>query len=101
MIPHLTCHISALSLTLNRQSPSSPTTTHSPRHTHPHFLPSHTHPPTLLLTRFPPFDDEEPPLDYADNILDVEPLEAIHMDLDQEDDAAVFDWFYDHKPLLG
>lgn len=24
--------------------------------------------------RFPPFDDEEPPLDYADNILDVEPL---------------------------
>lgn len=51
--------------------------------------------------RFPPFDDEEPPLDYADNILDVEPLEAIHMDLDQEDDAAVFEWFYDHKPLLG
>jgi hypothetical protein len=26
--------------------------------------------------RFPPFDDEEPPLDYADNILDVEPLEV-------------------------
>ena len=24
--------------------------------------------------RFPPFDDEEPPLDYADNVLDVEPL---------------------------
>lgn len=23
------------------------------------------------------------------------------MDLDQEDDAAVFEWFYDHKPLLG
>ena len=21
--------------------------------------------------RFPPFDDEEPPLDYADNVLDV------------------------------
>ena len=51
--------------------------------------------------RFPPFDDEEPPLDYADNILDVEPLEPIHMDLDPEDDAAVYDWFYDHKPLLG
>lgn len=51
--------------------------------------------------RFPPFDDEEPPLDYADNVLDVEPLEPIHMDLDPEDDAAVFDWFYDHKPLLG
>jgi len=24
--------------------------------------------------RFPPFDDEEPPLDYGDNILGVEPL---------------------------
>jgi len=31
--------------------------------------------------RFPPFDDEEPPLDYGDNILDVEPLEAINMEL--------------------
>lgn len=50
--------------------------------------------------RFPPFDDEEPPLDYADNILDVEPLEPINMDLDPEDDEAVIDWFYDHKPLL-
>ncbi len=27
--------------------------------------------------RFPPFDDEEPPLDYASNILDVEPLEPV------------------------
>lgn len=26
--------------------------------------------------RFPPFDDEEPPLDYADNILEVDPLEV-------------------------
>jgi len=49
--------------------------------------------------RFPPFDDEEPPLDYGDNILDVEPLEAINMELDPEDDAAVYDWFYDAKPL--
>lgn len=49
--------------------------------------------------RFPPFDDEEPPLDYADNILDVEPLEAIQMELDPQDDAAVADWFYDSKPL--
>lgn len=37
--------------------------------------------------RFPPFDDEEPPLDYADNILDVEPLEAIQLELDPEEDA--------------
>jgi hypothetical protein len=26
--------------------------------------------------RFPPFDDEEPPLDYADNLLEVDPLEV-------------------------
>ena len=49
--------------------------------------------------RFPPFDDEEPPLDYGDNILQVEPLEAIQMELDEEEDNAVFDWFYDHEPL--
>lgn len=49
--------------------------------------------------RFPPFDDEEPPLDYADNILDVEPLEPIKMDMDEDEDKAVKDWFYDHKPL--
>jgi pre-mRNA-processing factor 8 len=24
--------------------------------------------------RFPPFDDEEPPLDYGSNVLNVEPL---------------------------
>ncbi len=51
--------------------------------------------------RFPPFDDEEPPLDYTDNILDVEPLEAIQMELDEEEDAPVYEWFYDHKPLVG
>lgn len=49
--------------------------------------------------RFPPFDDEEPPLDYGDNILDVEPLEAIQMELDADEDAAVRDWLYDQKPL--
>jgi pre-mRNA-processing factor 8 len=51
--------------------------------------------------RFPPFDDEEPPLDYADNLLDVEPLEAIRLELDEEDDEAVAGWFYDHRPLDG
>ena len=35
--------------------------------------------------RFPPFDDEEPPLDYADNLLDVEPLEAVEMELDPDE----------------
>ncbi|KAJ1906844.1 Pre-mRNA-processing-splicing factor 8 [Coemansia sp. IMI 209127] len=49
--------------------------------------------------RFPPFDDEEPPLDYGDNLLDVEPLEAIQMELDEDEDAPVFDWLYDSKPL--
>ncbi len=39
--------------------------------------------------RFPPFDDEEPPLDYADNILDVDPLEAIELELDEEEDGPV------------
>lgn len=51
--------------------------------------------------RFPPFDDEEPPLDYADNVLDVEPLEAIQIELDPEEDAAIAKWFYDHKPLIN
>ncbi|KAI9583820.1 pre-mRNA-processing-splicing factor 8 [Glossina fuscipes] len=51
--------------------------------------------------RFPPFDDEEPPLDYADNVLDVEPLEAIQIELDTEEDGAVYKWFYDHRPLVG
>lgn len=51
--------------------------------------------------RFPPFDDEEPPLDYADNVLDVEPLEAIQIELDTEEDKSVVDWFYEHKPLVG
>lgn len=49
--------------------------------------------------RFPPFDDEEPPLDYADNILDVDPLEAIELELDPDEDGAVYEWFYDSKPL--
>ncbi|WVN88199.1 pre-mRNA-processing-splicing factor 8 [Cryptococcus depauperatus CBS 7841] len=50
--------------------------------------------------RFPPFDDEEPPMDYGDNVLDVEPLEAIQLELDEEDDEAILDWFYDPKPLI-
>lgn len=50
--------------------------------------------------RFPPFDDEEPPLDYGDNVLDVEPLEAIQLEFDEEEDSAIIDWFYDPKPLM-
>ncbi|KAJ3560503.1 hypothetical protein NP233_g10794 [Leucocoprinus birnbaumii] len=54
----------------------------------------------LNFSLFPPFDDEEPPLDYGDNVLDVEPLEAIQLDLDEEEDSAIIDWFYDAKPLI-
>lgn len=50
--------------------------------------------------RFPPFDDEEPPLSWSENIEDVEPLEPIQMELDQVDDESVIDWFYEHRPLL-
>ena len=49
--------------------------------------------------KFPAFDDEEPPLDYGDNVLTVEPLEPIQMELDEDEDNSVFDWFYDHQPL--
>ena len=49
--------------------------------------------------RFPPFDDEEPPLDFGDNLQDVEPLEAIELDLDPEDDSAIIDFLYSSKPL--
>lgn len=49
--------------------------------------------------RFPPFDDEEPPLDYATNILELDPQEPIQMELDEEEET-VRDWFYDDKPLL-
>ncbi|CAD0051953.1 unnamed protein product [Aureobasidium pullulans] len=45
--------------------------------------------------RFPPFDDEEPPLSWSENIEDVEPLEPIQLELDEEDDAAIYEWFYD------
>jgi pre-mRNA-processing factor 8 len=50
--------------------------------------------------RFPPFDDEEPPLSWSENIEDVEPLEPIQMELDESEDGPVFEWFYDHRPLL-
>ena len=50
--------------------------------------------------RFPPFDPEEPPLDYGENILNASPdIESIQMELDETEDSAVFDFFYDFKPL--
>lgn len=50
--------------------------------------------------RFPPFDDEEPPLSWSENIEDVEPLEPIQMELSEDEDEAIYEWFYDHRPLL-
>jgi pre-mRNA-processing factor 8 len=50
--------------------------------------------------RFPPFDDEEPPLSWSENIEDVEPLEPIQMELDENEDGPIYEWFYDHRPLL-
>ena len=50
--------------------------------------------------RFPPFDDEEPPLNWSENIEDVEPSEPIQLELDEEEDSAVYEWFYEHRPLL-
>ena len=46
--------------------------------------------------RYPPFDDEEPPIDYGDNILPVEPDAPIQMQLDKNEDDAVIDFFYKH-----
>ncbi|KAG7660465.1 uncharacterized protein J8A68_006022 [[Candida] subhashii] len=48
--------------------------------------------------RFPPFDDEEPPLDWSENLEDVEPLPAIRSEI--ESDEVVGDWIYDEKPLV-
>lgn len=45
--------------------------------------------------RFPPFDVEEPPIEYGENLLDLEPLEPIQLELDEEEDSAVYNWFYD------
>lgn len=50
--------------------------------------------------RFPPFDDEEPPLSWSENIEDVEPLEPIQMELDESEDGPVYEWFYEQRPLL-
>lgn len=49
--------------------------------------------------RFPPFDDEEPPLDWQQNLADIEPPEPIMLELDEEEFGPVVDWLYDPKPL--
>ncbi|GME84368.1 unnamed protein product [Ambrosiozyma monospora] len=49
--------------------------------------------------RFPPFDDEEPPLDYSEQIEELEPMDPIQLEFDLED-SAISEWFYDSKPLI-
>lgn len=50
--------------------------------------------------RFPPFDDEEPPLDYTDHLLLVEPGEAVQLDLTEDNQySLISDWFYENQPL--
>ncbi|ODV85641.1 hypothetical protein CANARDRAFT_28399 [[Candida] arabinofermentans NRRL YB-2248] len=50
--------------------------------------------------KFPPFDDEEPPVNYSENIEDIEPLDPIQIELDDIEDSAVAEWLYDEKPLV-
>lgn len=51
--------------------------------------------------RFPPFDDDEPPIDWSENIEDVTPPEAIQLDTEENPDfEAIAEWLYDEKPLL-
>ena len=49
--------------------------------------------------RFPPFDDEEPPLDWLENLDDTELVDAIRLK-EIEDDDELRDWFYDTRPLV-
>ena len=50
--------------------------------------------------RFPPFDDEEMPTDYVSMIDGIEPSESVKLELDPDEDADVYDWFYDHLGLV-
>lgn len=50
--------------------------------------------------RFPPFDDEEPPLDWSENLEEVEPPKGIQMEFNYKQDKSISEWFYEEKPLL-
>ncbi|AMD21189.1 HEL091Wp [Eremothecium sinecaudum] len=50
--------------------------------------------------RFPPFDDDEPPLSFTEHIEGIQPLDPIILELDNEDDASVKHWFYEGRPLV-
>ena len=48
----------------------------------------------------PPFDDDELPLDYGDNVLDVEPLEPLQLVSAREEDSAAVGWFCRRRLVL-
>jgi pre-mRNA-processing factor 8 len=50
-----------------------------------------------------PFGNEEEPLDYGDHIMDLDPPKdgAVELELDEDDDKPIADWFYEHKPDLS
>ncbi|KAL0246322.1 hypothetical protein GEMRC1_007534 [Eukaryota sp. GEM-RC1] len=50
--------------------------------------------------KFPPFDDEEPPLDYGENILHLPDPSPIELPLDEEEDELVYAWLFEHMPLI-
>ena len=50
--------------------------------------------------RIPAFDDDEPPISYTDNILDQSLPDTIMLELDENEDSAIYEWFYDDKPLI-
>ncbi|OVF08136.1 putative U4/U6-U5 snRNP complex subunit [Clavispora lusitaniae] len=50
--------------------------------------------------RFPPFDDEEPPIDWMENIEDVTPPEPIQPDLEEDPRFSQIDWIFDDKPFI-
>eukprot|EP00760_Papus_ankaliazontas_P008488 PhM_4_TR13843/c0_g1_i1/m.79014/K12856/PRPF8, PRP8; pre-mRNA-processing factor 8 len=43
----------------------------------------------------PVFSEDEPPIDYADVLLDMPVPDPVTLDLDEEEDAAIADWLYD------
>ncbi|CAI5756086.1 unnamed protein product [Candida verbasci] len=49
--------------------------------------------------RFPPFDDEEPPLDWLENLDDLKLPNAI-VQHEIQRDSILNDWFYEQKPLV-
>lgn len=50
--------------------------------------------------RFPPFDDEEPPIDWMENLEDLPAPEAIQLDLDDNSKFGLIEWLYDDKPFI-